>query len=455
MDKLILLPLIISAIMLLDREPKEVFILVFLPFLTLLPVYFDTKLVSGIPELTFWSAALIPVLAAWTYRNFEGYSFHWMDLVVLSYIGVIFLGQWSNSTYKEAQKILFNNMMAIYFPYIMVRAFCENRDTLVRIIHIMTLLGAFIAFFNMLEFRLFTNYFDEILRRLWPRYVMWDTGMVMIRWGFKRALGPFSHPIVAGYFFALMAPLAVWCYNQNHYRNKNFGRLVVMLNIIGLFVSLSRAPMIGFILGLGIIYYGWSDKKAAIGTFLTVLLSCSLIVIIPKFIKYASVTRATAKTVDQRNVAYRKEMWEAYFEVVLERPYLGWGRFTVPVLKGMDSIDSEYLGVALASGIIVVFFYLVFLLFMLSRLLKFAFSMPHDDPWGRLAWCLIAGWCTAIFTQATVYSGAQTVQYLFMLGGVGQVLILTTPAQKLFSQKHDRPVQPAYIGYGFGFTRVV
>ena len=51
MDKIILLPLIISATMLISREPKDVFILVFLPSLTLLPTYFDVEVVSGTPEL--------------------------------------------------------------------------------------------------------------------------------------------------------------------------------------------------------------------------------------------------------------------------------------------------------------------------------------------------------------------------------------------------------------------
>lgn len=452
MDKLIFVPMIISAGLLMTRDTRDVFILVFLPALTLLPTYFDTKLFAGIPEMTFWTAALIPILIAWMLRNFEGYRFHWMDLVILLYVTTIFYSQWTNSHYKEAQKILYNNMMAIFFPYILVRAFGEDRQTVIRMIRMMTLLGAFIAIFNIIEFRLFTSYFDEILRRIWPRHVMWDTGMVMSRWGFKRAFGPFSHPIVAGYFFALVAPLSLWCYSQKLYYNLKIGKLVVFLNIIGIFVSISRAPILGFFLGLVIIFYGWSRNKAAIMSVLLVVSTILFLLIIPKFIEYASVTRATAETIEQRNVAYRKEMWEAYFEVVMERPYLGWGRFTIPSVRGMKSIDSEYLGVALASGLIALGFYLFFLFGMLVRLLRYAYAGSPDDPWIRLTWCLVAGWVTAIFTQMTVYSGAQSVQYLFMLGGVGQVLVLTAgrwrPMQKQAGVRE-------YIGHGFGFNRVL
>ena len=453
MDKIILLPFIISAALLVSREPRDVFILVFLPFLTLLPTYFDVEVVSGTPELYFWSAALIPILVAWVLRGFEGYRVHWMDLVILGYLLSIFYGQWANSNYKQAQKLLFNNLMAIFFPYVLVRAFCEDRDTMIKIIRMMTFLGAFIAIFNALEFRMFTNYFDEILRRLWPSSVMWDIGMVLSRWGFKRALGPFSHPISAGYFFSLITPLAIWLYDQSLYRHKKIGRLVIFLNILGLIVAISRAPLLGFFMGLVIIYYGWSQNKAAIMSIVLLVVAVVLMAAIPKFIEYASVTRATAETADQRNVAYRKEMWEAYTEVVLERPFLGWGRFTVPAVKGMKSIDSEYLGVALASGLPALGFYLIFLFGMLFRLLRFAGQAAHDDPVARLVWCLIAGWVSAIFSQATVYSGAQTVQYLFMLGALGQVLIMSQRTHWLAPWARVRTI--AVAESPFRFVRVL
>jgi len=303
MDKIIVIPLIISAALLISREPRDVFILVFLPALTLLPTYFDVELVSGTPELYFWSAALIPILIAWVLRGFEGYSLHWMDLVILGYLLIIFYGQWVNSDYKKAQKLLFNYLMAIFFPYLLVRAFCDDRKTLIKMIRMITCLGAFIAVFNALEFRMFTNYFDEILRRLWPSSVMWDIGMVLQRWGFKRAFGPFAHPISAGYFFSLITPLAIWCYFQGVYTRKNVGKLVVFLNGLGLCVAMSRAPLMGFLIGLVIIYYGWSQNKAAIMSICLLIAAVVLMLLIPKFIEYASVSRATAETADQRNVA--------------------------------------------------------------------------------------------------------------------------------------------------------
>lgn len=422
MDKIILLPFIVSTISLLNRRRSETFILVFIPALTFLPVYFDTEIVSGTPELFFWSSALIPILISWGLSNFKGYSYNHMDLVIMLYLIMIFWGQWENSDYKKAQKLFFNNSMAILFPYILTKIFCRDSDVLTQMIKVITYTGAIIAVFNLIEFRFFTNYFDRTLRNIWPSYVMWDLGMVMSRWGFKRAFGPFSHPIVSGYLYAFFTPLAIWCYNQKLYKNPKLAKVVVFLNFSGIITSLSRAPMIGFFLGLIIIYYGWSKNKAVITYIFTFIMIISLIIVTPVAIKYASVTRATAIDAEQRNVAYRKEMWEAYTEVVLEKPYMGWGRFSVPSVRGIKSIDSEYLGIALSSGVIALGLYLIFLLGTLKLLLKSALKKSHEDKWGRLLWCIAAGWISAIFSQATVYSGAQSIQYLFIIGGMCQAL---------------------------------
>jgi hypothetical protein len=423
MDKIILIPFLISSVLLLNREPKEVFVKVFLPSLTLLPVYYDSKIVSGIPEVYFWSSALIPILIAWAYQGFQDYEYHWMDGIILLYIFSIFFMQWGNGTYKEAQKILFNSLLAMYVPFLMTKSFLKDQKARIIFIKTATGLGAIVAIFNLYEFRMFVNVFDEHLRRMWPHSVVWDVGFVMMRSGFKRAMGPFGHPIVAGYFFSLMIPLAIWCFSQGWYKTKNIGKLIVFLNVVGLITSISRAPIMGTFLGLLIVHFGWSRSKGTIGTVYCVLLSLTLLVALPKFITYISVTRSTATTIDQQNVAYRKEMLEAYTEVVMEKPLSGWGRFSVPTIKGMDSIDNEYLGIALQSGLPTLSFYLLFLFGTLIKIFKYTKSKDYKDPNSRLAWCLIAGWISAIFCQGTVYSGGQTVQYLFMLSGLGQALL--------------------------------
>ena len=426
MDKIIALPLLISAICLLERKPAEVFMWVFLPFLTMVPTYYDWKVVSGIPELHFWSAALIPIIVAWMINNLGDYKFHWMDLVIVSYIGVIFLGHLSNNSYAHAQKYGFRNVLAMFFPYIIARSITQDKETLVKLLKMMTMICAVVAVFNIIEFRMVVNHFDTHLRRLWPHYVVYDYGMMLRRWGFKRALGPFSHPIIAGNIFAMVTPLAVWCHYYGYYRNKLIGLAIIALNLGGVMVSISRAPIAACFMAVGIVYYGWSNQKAVIRLIGGSIFLILLLVTVPKFVEYASISPDRAKTSEQRNVALRWTMWKSYAEIVMEKPWLGWGIGNIPAVEGLiDSIDAEYLGVALTSGIIALMLYLTFLLGTFARILYFAHSKPYDDPWARLGWCILAGWLSTVLSLATVYAGAQSVHYLFIIGAVVHVLITT------------------------------
>ncbi len=447
MDKIILAPLIISCYLLFQgRKPAEVFILVFLPFLTLFPTYFDVKLVPGVPEFYFWSAALIPIFLAWVWSEYQFFKFTTMDWMVLAYVLVIFLTQLSADDYSVAQKILYNSFLTIFVPYIMVRSWANNRDTQINIVKMMLCLGAVIAVFNAYEARMFFNFFDQILRRLWPHDVVWDTGFVMQRAGLKRAMGPFGHPIIAGYFFALMVPLAVWCHFHRVFKNSKISLLIIALNFGGLLVSLSRGPIAGVLLGLGIIYFGWSNNKKFIATFVGLIAAIGLIASLSTFMTYISVTRDSAVTEAQRNAAYRKIMLEEYSLIVMERPLTGWGRSTVPKVRGMESIDNEYLGIALASGLITLSVYLTFIYGTLYGLWRFCIKRSRQDPQARLGWCILAGWMAALFTQGTVYSGGQALHYFFMMGALAQNL---QHGGELFASKTKTFRTPAKPRFSF------
>jgi len=278
-----------------------------------------------------------------------------------------------------------------------------------------------VAFFQAIEFRFWFNVFDDLLRKIWPQSVPWGGGMR--RGGLKRASGPFGHPICAGYFFTMFVPLAIWLWKSNYFVPKKHGLWVVGLCILGGITSISRAPIAGIFIGFVIIWYGWSKNKGIP----TIILACSLtlasILVVPKIITYVNVTRATAETEDQRNAAYRKELLDNFDEVIAEKPLFGWGRFGVPVIKGLDSIDNEYLVIATASGYTALYAYLACIVWVLVRLTLFVITTDPTSQESRLAWCLIAGVISAAFTQFTVYAGTQTVQFFYILMGFSEALV--------------------------------
>ena len=86
MDKIAILPAIPVLYLYFFKgyDARQLFILVFLPMLTLIPAYYETKLVQGIPEISFWSSAIITVFILWIFKDkLDGYRFSFLDLVII------------------------------------------------------------------------------------------------------------------------------------------------------------------------------------------------------------------------------------------------------------------------------------------------------------------------------------------------------------------------------------
>lgn len=451
MDKIIVLFMLASIVMLMNREPKELFIYFFLPILTVMPTYFDTKVVPGFPELGFWSAVLLPIAFVWLFnKHAEGYRFSPVDLLILLHLVVVFSGQWHNSTYKEAQKVFYNDLTMRLLPFVMARAWFMDRDSRIRMFLVITITGAVVGFFLMYEMRMWVNIFDTFLRKIWPHSVPWEG--FMKRGGLKRACGPFAHPICAGYFFTMFVPLAIWLWKNDYYKLRKHGMWIVLLSVGGGIASISRAPIIGIFLGFVLIWYGWQKSK----TVPTMVIACMLILvsifIVPKAIAYINVTRATAETEDQRNAAYRNELMDNYKEIIEEKPLMGWGRFTVPVVKGQDSIDNEYLLITLQSGKAGLYAYLSAIVWVLLRLIFYAANGDPEKREIKLAWCFIASILTALFTQATVYAGTQTVQFFYILLGFSEGLMQIDAFDPEEKSESMRIISGDSYGYNFSRT---
>jgi hypothetical protein len=274
----------------------------------------------------------------------------------------------------------------------------------------------------------------------------------MKRGGLKRAAGPFGHPICAGYFFTMYVPLAVWLWKNDYFETRKNGFWITLICIGGGIASISRAPIIGIFLGLVLIWYGWAQSKGVPTMILACLMIMASVFIIPKAISYINVTRATAETEDQRNAAYRAELMENYKEVIAEKPLLGWGRFGVPVVKGQDSVDNEYLVIVLASGKAALYAYIFSFSWVVVRLLFFAARGDPSRKEVRLAWCLLASLLTALFTQATVYSGTQTVQFFYMILGFSEGLMQSGAVWDTTQTEYPRILGENDYGYNFSRT---
>jgi len=455
MDKLVILPLF-GAIVLFykGKDARELFVTYFLPILTLIPAYYDTKLVGGIPEFAFWSAALIPLTFVWfVNEKMEGYKFSWLDVIMILHIVFIFYAQFDATGYKDGQKIVFREILKRLIPYLMLKAVMLDPKRRIAALKTILVLGAIVSFFMLYDFKFYYNILDEIWRKLWPTRVPWDG--VMSRMGFKRAPGSFAHPISAGYFFAMTTPIALWAWKEKIFTKPHMGTIILGLNALGVITSVSRAPIAGLFLSLVIIWFGWSRNKSISGGALIFTAIIGLAIMVPKFVEYVSVKRSHAVTQDQENAAYRKEMLDNYIEIIKEKPTWGWGRYTFPVVKGQKSIDNEYLFIAITSGMTNLIVYLAIIVIVLVRLLRFTLKESYDSPKGRLGWVLISAWISAVFTQATVYSGMQTTHYFFMIAAVAEALILM--GNENYLPEEENPSEDAILEpkHAYHFSRTL
>ena len=117
-------------------------------------------------------------------------------------------------------------------------------------------------------------------------------------------------------------------------------------------------------------------------------------------------------------------MLENYMELVEERPWCGFGRNLVPVVKGQDSIDNQYLFLALTHGVPAAILYLLALVApavaLCTRLPRFA----HDHRLARLGWAIGASLLAVAIVQVSVYAGTQTEQVMFLLQGIAAGLFV-------------------------------
>ncbi|MEM7181622.1 MAG: O-antigen ligase family protein [Spirochaetota bacterium] len=452
MDKIAILPLFVSAYLLLQKNSKEVFILFFLPLLTVVPTYYEVKIISGLPEVNFYIAGMLPILLVWLFKEKAiSYRFSLLDSFIFLNLLTLFISQYYTSSYKVAQKFIFNESMARLFPYLLMKTYFAEREERQKVIRIIIILGAIVGLLNLWEFRIWDNFFDKYIRKIWPYYVPWD--LPMKRGGFKRAFGPFGHPIIAGYFFALVLPIGIWYWRKKLFTKKWHGPLVIALLFAGGIASISRAPIAAMFIGLIILWFGWTRRKVFV---LSLILLGAIVfssVYLPKIIGYVSINRSMAETADQRNAAYRMELLENYIQIVNQKPVLGWGRFSVPWVDNQVSIDNEYLFLALTHGKLNLFMYLSTIIVCLFRLTIFIWKEKQNSQEKEIAWCFVAAILSGTITQTTVWNGFQIVPYFYMFLAMSEAIVIYRPnPNREVSQSLAIELMPQSHAYHFSRT---
>ncbi|MFT7617591.1 MAG: O-antigen ligase [Planctomycetota bacterium] len=416
---IVLLPPLLVMVVALLKSQRHSLVFVAIPCLLFLPSYYTHKF-PGIPVATFHNYLFIVLFAFILLgKDRRLFDLRGTDLILGIFTFLCVYSEYENKGFVEGRNLLAVKLMGVLVPYYIGKMLAKDNCYLIGTLTTIIALGAVIGFVSPIEARLGTNPFD-FWRSYWPASVPWDGALY--RFGLRRVAGPFAHPICQGFFFSLAIPISIWLCNMKRPTGLARRRIIVLGLIVGLLLCGSRGPWLGTIIAVTFPVFLWRKSRVVL-----VLAAALFMLILPALIwedlsSYVSIDRGQATSESQETAAYRWEMLENYLEVVDERPWIGFGKDQIPIVKGLKSIDNQYLFVALMHGLPAAIAFLACILIPAIQILWGSLRRSSADPLARfgivLAGCLLG----AIFTQSTVFAGTQTEQVLFLLVGISTTI---------------------------------
>ena len=413
MGAITILPALFTAIATVTVGFREALVYVGLPALVLLPNYYTWSL-PGLPDARFRNYLLLVLgIALVASRDRSLYRFHPVDLVPLAFLLTTAMSQGQAESLGAMRHQVASGAMLLIAPWVLGRAAANHSGLLCGIVRCLLLCGAFIGLVAPFEARFGRNPFD-FLRGIWGHDVPWDGALY--RLGLRRTAGPLAHPICLGFFYTMIIPAGYWLVRVRMI-NRAFGISCLALCALGLFLTISRGPIISMMLVIVLLWLTALAHRPHYRSAALVLLVVATVGCGAALFAYASIGRQEAASPAQESAAYRLDMIENYMPLLSERPWLGFGKDLIPVVDGQKSIDNQFLLVALQHGVPAGILSLLVVLFPTLMLMQGLRREGGPEALRSGARVLIAILLAAVITQLTVFSGPQTTQILLIFAG--------------------------------------
>jgi len=267
MYPLVFLATPIAAWVALRYTPMRALLSVYLPLLLLVPESFRATL-QGIPKMNFNQAALVPIVLVALVRFGPKWQLSVTDVAVFSLAVLIALSEFLAAGYKEAQNLMFATLASMAGPYLAARLLLDRREHDVALARRFVILVFAVAIIGAYEFRFGVNPFLRYLGNLFPGQGMgWVT---TFRHGFARVAGPYSHAILAGLMVVIAYRLARWLQWGRHWEPRfallpalpwSKAAVISMVLAVGSAMTIARGPILGALLGAGVIMVGSSRHR--------------------------------------------------------------------------------------------------------------------------------------------------------------------------------------------------
>ena len=450
MGLIILLPALACWIVMSRGGLRQALLAVYLPSLLLLPQYYIYRL-PHLPPLSFSDMAIIPLGGGILFTEMRRWRFSWMDLWVFLSAASVGLsealstelanGQWIHlfsggaitsetltTNIANGELFFIDGLLTMVLPYMAGKLLIENqqqggvpmrRKFVARVVALL----AIVAVISVHDFVARVSTWQQVGVHIFPdQFVHW---IPQVRWGFGRIAGPYGHAILAGMVFLMGLVYVFWLRTVDPTWGArrliaglpiNMRGLILIAVVAGLFMTQSRGPWIGVGLALvfALLMRYLSVGKAA----LAFLLIVSVFSVAAYYIGNAYTRKETSQVSneEQRNAIYRRELIGNYMPIVAQRKAFGWGVLTYPRINGQDSIDNQYLLLAVTQGLFGLSLFLAVAAGTGARLLNFL-AVPRLAEDRLLIFSHLAVLIGLLTTLATVYMGEQVVMLFYLYVG--------------------------------------
>ena len=422
MDKLVLLPPIITVFLLVTKGFTRTFCYFWIPLLLAVPVYLEMD-GPGIPPLGFYLTGFLPFLFRQELRIAALQDVHWIDFFVYAFVFSIAGAESMTESINSGRQMLFLNGLALIGPYLAVKYIILHEKEDINLAAMFVAVLAIIGVYNLYTWRMGLNHFARI-REIWPSYYGMTNLAVLQRWGFFRACGPFVHPITAGIIYGFGLPMTFWLARYKKVKPVWKAYFYAAFCFVGLFVTMSRGPIIGAFLAIGLFVVGQSKMRTQLFILCGLLGVFASVPLGMKAAAYLSLDRASAVTDEQETALYRKELITNYMEIVAEEPFTGYGLLRIPYVGGQTSIDNAYMYLALSWGVIPVLALLGLAIGCLISLVRMGFKEQTPTLDRAIVWSLMGGISGCMVSLATVFLAKPASTILFMWAGWSAALLM-------------------------------
>lgn len=424
------IPAIVAFILLFIYSKEKVLLNVYLPVLLLLPQKFHAQTV-GFPKLSFAEATIIPIFIFSLYSIMLKWKFSFTDLLVVMFVLWKFCAEFYNSDFGFALNKTATALCVNFGPYMLAKGLMKGRDfhdAFSRKFVLFLFIDVLLSYIEVLSSK---NLHVDILSFL---FFPGNYSEPVIRYGITRIAGPFDNSLFYGLGIGIALLLHTWLIKNGKWKGCftlipgiKKSTIIGVVLISGLILTLSRGPIISFILFFFLMKAGFSKRMMLSLMFRSLVLLLALGVLMFIYSKYSTVPIEGLSSDTEFNVAYRWNLLSVYDELIDAGGWFGWGT-SVSLQAPYNSIDNAYLLLVLNYGYGAFAIFVAMILWTSVRLaiktLHLSSAFLEERSW-RVTLLSIIGHMALCFV--IVYVGGQPEVLFFIFMGMAENIIRSRP----------------------------